>query len=39
MVRGTDNETLDGINQAWFETTSRELREETYIFRPKSSNT
>nr|ADZ23991.1 reverse transcriptase [Ophiostoma torulosum] len=34
MVEGTDNITLDGINEEWFEKTSFELNREQYQFKP-----
>jgi retron-type reverse transcriptase len=34
MVIGTDNVTLDGINQNWFAETSKSLKNESYKFKP-----
>ena len=34
MVKGIDDETLDGINLNWFEETSLNLRNESFKFRP-----
>ena len=34
MTRGTDEETLDGISNSWFERASDELERETYKMRP-----
>lgn len=34
MVKGIDEITLDGINEEWFEKTSRELIREQYQFKP-----
>lgn len=34
MVFGVDKETLDGINEEWFHETSKNLRNESFKFRP-----
>lgn len=34
MVHGSDRETLDGITESWFTTTSELLRKEAYEFKP-----
>lgn len=34
MTRGTDDETIDGINKEWFECTSEKLKSGKFKFRP-----
>lgn len=34
MVRGSDQQTLDGISRSWFAESSKMLREEKYRFKP-----